>query len=167
MENERKLHLTLLNLVFRKNMMRVFLEFKYLSKQSQPNVNTRLSPKNPVRKANLIPKERIQKTFSMTEDFLSQNPEESKNFFEELKQSLTNKITQGDFTPIKNNEKIATQKFVHNKNALSLNGNFLSKGTRKNLIKSTPDMVSDVAVVSSSSLVNLNREKKINIFVKK
>ena len=167
MENQRKLHLTLLNLVFRKNMMRVFLEFKYLSKQSQPYLNSRLSPKNTIRKANLISKDRIQKTFSMTEDFLSQNTEESKNFFEELKQSLTNKITQGDFTPIKNNDKIATQKFVHNKNSFSLNGNFLSKGIRKNLVRSTPDTVSDVAVVSSSSLVNLNREKKINIFVKK
>jgi hypothetical protein len=167
MDKERKLYLTLLNKIFHKNIMRVFLEFKNVTKELTPHPNSKNLDPNLKIQNHHKSRDRILKVNSMTETFLSQYTEESSNLFEELKQSLQSKVIQGEFTPVKTTEKVTTPKFVHSKNTFSLGSSFFSKGTRKSLMKTTTDVSSEVAVVSSTSLVNLNKGKKMNIFGKK
>ncbi len=166
MDKERKLYLTLLNKIFHKKIMRVFLEFKNLTKELLPHQFIKTIETNQNTLSYHKSRDRIQKVNSMTEAFLSQYSEESSNVFEELKQSLQNKVIQGEFTPVKYSEKVSTPKFIHSKNTFSLGSSFLNKGTRKTLIKPRSDLTSEVAVVSSSSLVDLNKGKKMNIFGK-
>jgi hypothetical protein len=86
------------------------------------------------------------------------------NIFEELKSTLQSKALQNDFIVTRDPERPKTTKNAHKKNAMSFATIYTNKGIRKNLIKSTPDMLNDLAVVSSSSVLNLRSDKNLSIF---
>ncbi|OMJ87114.1 hypothetical protein SteCoe_11264 [Stentor coeruleus] len=113
--------------------------------------------------------EKPQKFKSMTEGHLQRLVDDDfdiplPNIFEELKSTLQNKALQNDFTFARDPERPKTTKNAHKKNAMSSATIYTNKGIRKNLIKSTPDMLNDLAVVSSSSVLNLRSDKHMSIF---
>lgn len=168
MEKLQKVYLLLLSKILEKQLIKEFCIFKHnievTSKAcvvgTPKSVQSRLCMSHSLGKPH--------KFKSMTESHLQRLVEDDfeipvSNVFEELKSTLQSKALQNDFIITRDPERPKTTKNAHKKNAMSFATIYTNKGLRKNLIKSTPDMLNDLAVVSSSSVLNLRSDKHLSI----
>ena len=174
MEKLIKVYLKLLNHIQKKLLLREFhlfkssLPIKKLNKTAPvfENNNKRLARANTFCKSGKF-KSLNDAGFAK----LLQEPQEdimsNSNIFEELKSSLQNTALKSDVKLLRSLDKNNTVKVLHKKNTLSYasSGAYTNKGTRKNLVQATPDMLNNLAVVSSSSALSFRKDKNTSLFM--
>lgn len=156
-----KAYLMLLNRIQKKVLIREFYIWKYAKKIEKKE--------SPVRKriSHATSLKNVQKFKSMTEKSLrtliNGNEAVESDVFEEIKSSLQNKAMKNEGKTVEELKLEQKKATIHKKNTFSSASLYTNKGSRKNLLKFTPDMLSSLAVVSSSSL-NIRKEKDLLIF---
>lgn len=150
----------------RKLLQKLFDLFIFGAK-SCPIMKQKLKPEmhTPKRFVHTRSTETIHKFKSMTEKKLNKILEEdlkpADDFFQDLKSSLQNKALRGE-----GQNDSAKGKNMHKKNAVSFANLYINKGSRKDLIKSSPDSINGLVVVSSSS-ISMKDNKMLPMFVRK
>ena len=171
MEQLLKVYLLLLSKIHKKLLFRGFFQWKF----SPPN--KKIKKTKPISEsfdkeiphANCIYK--TERGNSMTDAWiikLIQEEQEEitvgKNIFEQLRFSLQNKASKIEIKPTKKSEKFKTSRIVDKKKKLDSSG-VIHKRNKKEINKSTADILHDLAVVSSSSALRFKKEGNLSKFM--
>ena len=170
------MYLLLLNRIHKKLLLKEFYIWKCKIITMPRLIKTTVREQARKRMTHAHNPEKINKFQSMTEHNINEilhekgsvNSSDSvSNIFEELKSSLQNKVLRNEGKKGLETEIGRSMDNIHRKNAMSTSGMYINKGNRRNLLKSTPDMISNLALVSSCSALVNRKDKNMLVFSSK
>ena len=161
MKDLGSIYLLLINRIYMKLILKEFYIWKCKIDMMPRVIKTTFREQGRKRITHAHNPEKINKFKSMTErnitELLLEEP--VSNIFEELKSSLQNKALKNEIGVGKEIRRSLGS--IHQKNAMSSRGVLNTKGNQRYLVKPTPEIISNLAIVSSCSALNNRKDKNM------